>query len=92
MGLGPRFVQLQSLATGLFHPFADLGLDRVAPVGRSEQPQHRFAVGDDNVVVARRLRLDQPLDIVVLAFERELTLAAMLNSRLPRRKHFEHAS
>jgi hypothetical protein len=91
MGLGTRVVQLQSLATGLFHPFADLGLDRVAPVGRSEQPQHRFAICDD-VRFARRLRLDQPLDIVVVAFERELTLAAMLNSRLPRRKHFEHAS
>ncbi len=72
MELGPRLVQLQSLAAGLFHPFADLGLDRVAPVGRSEQPQHRFAIGDDDVVVARRLRLDQPLDIVVVAFEREL--------------------
>jgi hypothetical protein len=92
MELGPRFVQLQSIAAGLLHPLPDFGLDRIAPVGRSEQPQHRFAIRHDNVVVARRLRLDQPLDIVVVAFERELTLAAMLNSRLPRRQHFEHAS
>jgi hypothetical protein len=91
MELGARFVQLQSLATGLFHPFADLRLDRVAPVGRSEQPQHRFAICDD-VRFARRLRLDQPLDIVVLAFERELTLAAMLNSRLPPRSQFDRVS
>lgn len=71
--LGFGSVQLQSLAAGLFHPLADFGLDRAAPLGR-KRPQHQRAIGNNNIIniiVARRLRLDQPLDVVAL--ERQLS-------------------
>lgn len=75
------------LDVDIVEPPAKLGLDRVASVLGRNEPQHELAVGLNVVVLARRLRLDQPLGVVVIALERKLNRPTMMNAALPARVH-----
>jgi len=88
--LGSRRVQHQPFAPELFWAPFKFGLDRAPPVIGRHEPQHRPPFGNDDIVFARRLRIDRPLDVVAL--QRELSRPVMLNPRLPSRQHLQRGS